>query len=146
MAAAAIALSSLSLVVEGCGDEPAVAEQDDVARTPVVATPYDMRTIYSTFPVLVGLAGGQVPDLNDAAWKLFEQQVTTIFNDAKSVTSVLGAITGGISTVTTVLQLLGFLDQPADEVATLTASVNSISNRRCLAEAGRVRGHAIRVG
>jgi len=126
IAVSTIALCSVSLLADGCGDEPA-PEEPSVATDKVVAQSYDVRALYSGFPIIAGLFGAKLPDLNDAAWKLFEDQISTIFNDAKSVTSVLGAITGGISTATTVLQMLGILAGPVDEVANLKVDIDAIS-------------------
>jgi hypothetical protein len=73
----------------------------------------------------------QVPDpnatdANDEEFMAFLQDIATLAKDAKSIASFVSGIIGGINAGITILQFLGILSKPPDEIALLTKDVNAI--------------------
>ena len=74
---------------------------------------------------------GQHPDPNatdspDETFTQFLAEVGTLAKDAKSIAGFVSGIVGGVNAGITILQFLGILPMPPDEVALLTADVNAI--------------------
>jgi FG-GAP-like repeat/Ricin-type beta-trefoil lectin domain len=74
---------------------------------------------------------GQSPNPNatdafDLSWSAYLTDLGTVAKDAKSIADTVSSIIGGFNAAVSVLQFLGLLPAPVDEVALLTKDVNAI--------------------
>ena len=63
----------------------------------------------------------------DLSWTAYLTDLGTIVKDAKSIAGAVSSIIGGFNAAVSVLQFLGLLPAPVDEVAVLTQDVNAIA-------------------
>ena len=89
-------------------------------RSEIVGPAFAYSYIYAQHP------DPNATDTSDMDWETFLDDLGTVAKDAKSIAGAVSGIIGGITTGISILQLLGILPAPVDEVALLTQDVNAI--------------------